>query len=616
MFKSSSLRILLPVLAATCIGLVGVPAWGQEALKIGESYPLDVDSGGWTDVEGVSTGAGRVYEVSHPGATYIAVHFKKFHLAPGDALIVSDPSGGQSYVLEGKGKMDAGRFWSQHVKGDTMVMELVSADQDPEKVFVIDEYVAGFDDFGPVIEQICGPNDFENAMCRSGTPEYDRGRAVARLLIQGMYLCTGWLASGNSHFVTNEHCITNSTEALNTDYEFMAEAPSCGSGNCQLCYPGTIYSGSSFIQDSPGLDYALVQLSGNPASTYGFLEIDNRQAIVGEQVYLVSHPSGRAKEFAYNSTGDVGGVGRVISLTEPTCSGATLEIGYWNDTEGGSSGSPVLAASNHKVIALHHCHNYCASGGSPNRGVPIDLICAEICGFLGCTTNGDCNDGNDCTSDACVSGTCEYTSLPDDTACGGGVCCGGTCTAPTCSNDADCDDADACTTDTCSGAGTCAAACSNDPIQCPPGETCVNGVCEPEVCNNNGTCDPGEDCNNCSNDCISKTKGNPRGHYCCGDGTCEGAEDSSNCAVDCGGPPVCGDGTCDAGEDSCNCAADCGPPDASEVPGSTCADGLDNDCDGLTDGADPDCPCGAKGDACSAGSDCCSGRCKRNGTCR
>ena len=53
-----------------------------------------------------------------------------------------------------------------------------------------------------------------------------------------------------------------------------------------MCYPGAIYSGSSFIQDSPGLDYALVQLAGNPAATYGYLEIDNRLAVVGEQVDL------------------------------------------------------------------------------------------------------------------------------------------------------------------------------------------------------------------------------------------------------------------------------------------------------------------------------------------
>ena len=103
--------------------------------------------------------------------------------------------------------------------------------------------------------------------------------------------------------------------------------------------------------------------------------------------------------------------------------------------------------------------------------------------------------------------------------------------------------------------------------------------------------------------------------YCCGDGTCEGAETSFNCAVDCGDPPVCGDASCDAGEDECSCPADCcaGAP-ATET--GSCSDGCDNDCDGLTDGDDPDCACGERGDPCSVDGDCCSNRCKNNGTCR
>ena len=52
--------------------------------------------------------------------------------------------------------------------------------------------------------------------------------------------------------------------------------------------------------------------------------------------------------------------------------------------------------------------------------------------------------------------------------------------------------------------------------------------------------------------------------------------------------PFCTDGICDAGE-VCTCPADCGTPPSSEVPGSTCADGLDNDCDELIDCDDLDC---------------------------
>ena len=53
---------------------------------------------------------------------------------------------------------------------------------------------------------------------------------------------------------------------------------------------------------------------------------------------------------------------------------------------------------------------------------------------------------------------------------------------------------------------------------------------------------------------------------------------------------------------------------ATEVPESSCADGLDNDCDGLADDDDTDCrttgSCLPSGASCGAGSDCCSGKCK------
>ena len=84
--------------------------------------------------------------------------------------------------------------------------------------------------------------------------------------------------------------------------------------------------------------------------------------------------------------------------------------------------------------------------------------------------------------------------------------------------------------------------------------------------------------------------------------------------------PLLGDQNYDAGEDKCNCGADCGTPPTSETD---CADGVDDDCDGLVDcddtddcGEDPLCACGAKGDSCTWDSDCCSNDCKPNGTCK
>jgi hypothetical protein len=591
--------------AALCLGLMALPVAAQEPLQVGDHFPILIDSSGRSDVETVGTDTGRVYTLTHEGATYIAVHFESFNLAPGDWLRVTDATGGQEYTLRGKGKMEAGSFWSQHVKGDTIVLELVTAGDTFGRGFRIDQYAAGFVSLGGP-EAICGANDKRNAVCyqTSHPVEYERGRSVARLLIQGGSLCTGWLASASSHLITNEHCISSATAALNTDYEFMAEAPTCGSGNCQLCWTGDIFSGATFLKDSPALDYALVQITiGDPASSYGYLSIDDRDAMVGEEIYIPQHPGGRAKEFGIESSHSQDGGLCHVTTFAPGCSSSSYsDVGYQCDTEGGSSGSPVLARSSHQVIALHHCAN------CPNRGVPIDLVCAEICGLLGpeCTTDADCDDGDPCTDDVCLDNNCTN----DPTL---GVCCGnGTCESG--------EDCNSCLADCISGGGGSA--------------QCGNGVCEPSA---------GEDCLSCEADCNGKQNGNPRNRfccgdgagekpvdcgdsrcssggfacgdppppYCCGDGFCEGNEDNTNCAIDCP-PPFCGDGNCDPGEE-CSCAADCGTPPATET---ACSDGVDNDCDGLTDSADPDCVCGAKNDLCNTGADCCSGSCKPNGRCR
>ena len=75
---------------------------------------------------------------------------------------------------------------------------------------------------------------------------------------------------------------------------------------------------------------------------------------------------------------------------------------------------------------------------------------------------------------------------------------------------------------------------------------------------------------------------------------------------------------------SCLESGDCDDADPSVYPGATetCDDGVDNDCDGLVDSADPacgTCDLGSVGDSCGTDSECCSAKCKGrpgNKTCR
>jgi hypothetical protein len=58
------------------------------------------------------------------------------------------------------------------------------------------------------------------------------------------------------------------------------------------------------------------------------------------------------------------------------------------------------------------------------------------------------------------------------------------------------------------------------------------------------------------------------------------------------GKAPCGNAVCETEENPCLCSQDCGPQ---QSPETSCADGIDNDCDSLRDDQDPDC---ATGPAC------------------
>jgi V8-like Glu-specific endopeptidase len=355
----------------------------QTPAKVGDLYPIQIRSSGVSDIEGVETPLGQTYTLTHPGATYIALQFSNLALAKDDIIEVSDANGDQAYTLTGSGKGGGSPFWSQHIKGDTIVLNMLTRGKSRRSFFEVNEYAAGFES---LFETICGLDDKVNAVCYASSfpTAYDKARAVARLLINGNSLCTGFLVSGSNHLLTNNHCIQNATAALNTDYEFMSEAPLCSSANAQLAYPGTFFDGATFIQTSAALDYTLVQInSGNPSSLYGFLELDSQLTVIGEQIYIPQHAGGKAKQIAIYSTEAVDatdGFCQINNVGNTGCGGnlGSTNVFYLCDTEGGSSGSPVISMVTNKVVGLHKCGG-CSNG---NDGTSAHLVWNQVASIL------------------------------------------------------------------------------------------------------------------------------------------------------------------------------------------------------------------------------------------
>jgi hypothetical protein len=238
----------------------------------------------------------------------------------------------------------------------------------------------------------------------------------------------------------------------------------------------------------------------------------------------------------------------------------------------------------------------------------------DVCTAGVCTgAPRDCDDQNACTADRCDAVTGDCVNAPRD--CDDqNACTTDSCDAATgdCVNAArDCDDQNACTTDSCDAA---TGACVNAARDCDDQNRCTTDTCDPTtgqcahadvVCSDNDPC-TAERCNPqtglCEFPAVACDDQDPCTTDTCDpqDGTCVftplDCDDDDLCTADsCVGGQCRHDAvTCDdqiaCTVDSCAPATGCVHDDSACVTTETdCDDDVDDDGDGATDCADPDC---------------------------
>jgi hypothetical protein len=220
-------------------------------------------------------------------------------------------------------------------------------------------------------ESVCSGDDKADAVCYKTTDPvmYRRSKAVARVLINGTELCTAWRVGPNNRLMTNHHCFTTSEEAAETEVWFNYQCAECG--GYDVFRPTKVWAAQVLATDKR-LDYTLFSVDDFAAiQQYGYLQLDVRAPAKGEQLYIPQNPAGEPTMIAASSDADRQGNCEVVDAAYDGYDTDT-DASYYCDTEGGSSGSPVLSRTTNKVIALHHF------GGCPNSGVRIDQIYQAI----------------------------------------------------------------------------------------------------------------------------------------------------------------------------------------------------------------------------------------------
>lgn len=228
-----------------------------------------------------------------------------------------------------------------------------------------------------------------------------------------------------------------------------------------------------------------------------------RPAAAEERIHVVEwlQPEGPAAD------------GFLVELgTQPAAYTTTVDLGpVAPQTDGVWRANLVLDA-----FTTYHLRliAYNAGGDSPpsEEGTAPALICYPAF----------CDDGNECTADACDADGCTNVPLADGSGCFDGMCVAGRCEPIQCLLDSGCDDNNLCNgVEFCAADGMCGAGL---PLSCGEPTACAAPSCDPRVgcvdvpLPDGTTCDDGDkwtkDDRCQAGACVGseKTKGKALGH--------------------------------------------------------------------------------------------------------
>jgi lysyl endopeptidase len=319
-------------------------------------------------------GYGAPQRFRYAGASYVKVHFSSLTMRPGDFVTVSDAAGSESYRY----RASAAGKWAMSITGDTAVVEVHGSSSEVR----IDKIARGFSRSEQPLrpgltgreESVCGGDQSTDAACyRSSDPvAYTRSKAIARLLINGTELCTGWRVGAGNRMLTNNHCFSTSADAYETEVWFNYQCAKCG--GYSVFRPTKVW-GDQVVATDPTYDYTLFTVENfRSVRKFGHLTLDPARPAKKQELYVPQHPAGEPTRIA-GSRGDKAGTCAVVDSASAGYAPRS-DVSYYCDTEGGSSGSPVLSRKTHKVVAMHHF------GGCPNSGVRGDLVYTKIKSYL------------------------------------------------------------------------------------------------------------------------------------------------------------------------------------------------------------------------------------------
>ena len=197
----------------------------------------------------------------------------------------------------------------------------------------------------------------------SGSVFAQIGRSVGRLDVltdKGVFPCTAFIVS-EKHILTNYHCSKGLLDnekigASRIDAtQFVAGYTQTGIEEGTKKY--TVIP--TPVEASKTLDYAVLEVIGDPSQEYGQLKLASTSPAGGDPFWIIGHPMGEGQRISREK----------CKANNPALSAGKLL--HTCDTLPGNSGSPVIDAGLQQVVALHHA-------GSKADSVNFAILMSEI----------------------------------------------------------------------------------------------------------------------------------------------------------------------------------------------------------------------------------------------
>ena len=332
-------------------------------LKIAEQFPVDITPGlpgreadaavmgSWT-LNDDGDWNWRLRVVSE-GAVSLNFGFSSYHMPPGGRLWVYNPD--YSSVIGPFTSADVddhGQLWTPLIPGQEAVIEVVVPLERIDDLDLVLAYVNhGCISTGMTNQREAGSCNVD-IVCPQGEPWLSQARSVGRLLINGVYLCTGVLlnntrADSRLLLLTAKHCGVNMYNAPSLVVYWNYQRSTCGGdadGSLDQYSTGSIFLASDYNKD-----FALVELDDAVDPSYNlYLSGWDNTGIDPDSAVTIHYPMGDEKSISFEND-------PLITTTflgqDFEASGDFFRVIDWDEgtTEPGSSGCPLFDP-NHRVI--------------------------------------------------------------------------------------------------------------------------------------------------------------------------------------------------------------------------------------------------------------------------